>query len=67
MLLPLTEMEKTCPICGKPNNCQHGTGSCWCQEVKVPEYIIEMVPEDKKGKVCICKDCIEKYTKERGI
>ncbi|HSH35993.1 cysteine-rich CWC family protein [Schnuerera sp.] len=62
--MTLKEMEKICPICGKPNNCQHGQGNCWCENVSIPEYILDLVPEDKKGKVCICKDCINKYTKE---
>lgn len=55
-------MEKTCPLCGEPNNCQHGK-ECWCTKVIVPDYIIKMIPEDKKGKACICKSCIEKHTK----
>ncbi|NLY77941.1 MAG: cysteine-rich CWC family protein [Tissierellia bacterium] len=65
--MPLTKEEKICPICGGPNNCQHGEASCWCQEVVIPKHIIEMVPEDKRGKVCICISCIEKYAKERGM
>lgn len=54
-------MEKTCPICGKPNNCQHDKGNCWCEKVEIPKYILDLVPDDKRGKVCICKDCIDKY------
>lgn len=60
--MALTEEEKICPICGEPNNCQHGKGSCWCEKVVVPKYILDMVPDDKKGKTCICMSCIEKYT-----
>jgi hypothetical protein len=55
--------EKICPLCGKDNNCQHGQGECWCNSVVIPKYIIDMIPEDKKGKACICKACLEKYTK----
>jgi hypothetical protein len=61
-VLALKETEKTCPICGKDNNCQHDE-NCWCQTVEIPKYILELVPEDKKGKSCICKSCIEKYKK----
>lgn len=57
------ESHKICPLCGKDNNCQHGQGGCWCDTVVIPRYILDMVPDDKKGKVCICKSCIEKYTK----
>ena len=60
--MALTTEEKTCPICGEPNNCQHGEEKCWCQEVVVSKHVMDMVPEDKKGKACICKSCIEKYS-----
>jgi len=62
-ILSLKEIEKVCPLCGKDNNCQHNK-DCWCHAVTVPDYIIEMIPEDKRGKACICKSCIDKYTKE---
>lgn len=55
--------EKICPLCGEYNGCQSGKENCWCYEVKIPKYILDMVPEDKKGKACICKKCIDKYTK----
>jgi len=55
--------EKICPICGNTNNCRHGEGNCWCQNVVVPKKVLDMVPDDKKGKACICKSCIEKYSK----
>lgn len=55
--------EKICPICGNPNNCKHDEKNCWCQNVVVPKKVIDMVPDDKKGKACICKSCIEKYSK----
>lgn len=59
----LKKSEKICPICGQDNNCQHGQGSCWCDTVKIPKYVLDLVPEDKRGKACICKSCIEKYQK----
>ncbi|WP_077367102.1 cysteine-rich CWC family protein [Anaerosalibacter sp. Marseille-P3206] len=61
--MTLKETEKICPICGKGNNCQHGSKDCWCKHIEIPKYVLEMVPEDKRGKACICKSCIEKYTK----
>lgn len=54
-------MEKsTCPICGKNNKCTH-SNNCWCHTTKVSKKVIDMVPQDKKGKACICKECVEKY------
>jgi len=59
----MDQNKRTCPICGKDNNCQHGEASCWCNDIEIPKYIIDMVPSDKKGKACICKTCIEKHKK----
>lgn len=58
-------MDKNiCPLCGQNNNCQHGQVDCWCTKIKIPKDILDMVPEEKKGKACICKNCIEKYLKD---
>jgi hypothetical protein len=54
-------LEKVCPICGQDNNCQHGEGRCWCQTVKFPKEILDLIPDDKKGKACVCKSCLEKF------
>ncbi|MBP0725368.1 cysteine-rich CWC family protein [Bacillus sp. RG28] len=54
-------LQRICPNCGQDNNCQHGQGGCWCETVKVSRHLLELVPEDKMGKVCICKSCIEKF------
>lgn len=56
--------ERICPICGEDNNCQSGSDECWCRETVIADYIIDMVPEDKKGEACICKNCVEKYTQQ---
>ena len=53
--------EKICPICGKDNNCQSDEEECWCFHIEIPKGILELVPEDKREKTCICKSCIEKY------
>lgn len=50
-----------CPLCGENNNCQHGKESCWCTDVKIPKSLFDMIPEEKRGKVCICKTCIDKF------
>lgn len=59
----INKEETICPLCGKENNCKHNK-DCWCVNFVVPNYIIEMIPEDKKDKACICKSCVEKYTKK---
>ena len=59
----LKQPERICPLCGEDNNCQHGQKECWCSSVKFPKHILDMVPDDKKRKACICKSCFEKYNK----
>lgn len=56
------ELEKICPICGQDNNCQHHLDECWCEKVEFPKHILDMIPEEKKGKACVCKACLEKYS-----
>ena len=50
-------IEKICPLCGEDNNCKHGEGGCWCDTVKFSKDILDLIPNDKKGKACICKSC----------
>lgn len=56
--------KRICPLCGQDNNCQHGEETCWCTNFEFPQHILEMVPEDKKRKACICKSCLEKHSKK---
>ncbi len=56
--------EKICPICGRENNCQHGQGGCWCDNVVFPKKVLDMIPADKRGKACVCRNCLEKYGTE---
>lgn len=57
----IKDLERICPICGHDNDCKHGQGGCWCDEVKFPKHIIDMIPDDKRGKACVCKSCLEKF------
>ncbi len=54
-----------CPLCGKQNRCAVVAGTdpfkCWCNTTKVPKELLDRVPEEQKGKACVCRDCIEKY------
>jgi Cysteine-rich CWC len=54
--------ETKCPLCGVENNCMaHSEQPCWCTQVKVPMELLEFVPENTKGKACICLNCIQKF------
>ena len=62
-----TSPERVCPLCGQDNNCQHNEATCWCASVKIPKYILDMIPEDKKGKACICKACLDRLQEENEV
>jgi hypothetical protein len=54
--------ESTCPFCRKPNRCEADEPTpCWCNEVDVPQELLDLLPAYAKGKVCICRACIEAY------
>ncbi|MEJ2043068.1 MAG: cysteine-rich CWC family protein [Reinekea sp.] len=56
-----------CPLCKQPNQCQSGTGSCWCCNIDpVPQALIEQLPVEYRGKACICAHCIERFRQGRG-
>lgn len=59
--------HQICPICGKNNGCIIGNKDCWCTKVDFPKGLLDMVPEDKKRKACICKNCVDKYVKKHGV
>lgn len=61
-MMGVNGLERICPLCGKDNNCQHGP-DCWCHAVEFPKHILDLIPDDKKGKACICKSCLEKHQK----
>jgi len=48
-----------CPICGGPNDCGMAAvkSECWCASVKISPEALALVPEEAKGKVCICAKC----------
>jgi len=49
-----------CPLCGESNNCgaARGEKTCWCFDLKIPVYVLENVPENARGKACVCQRCI---------
>jgi hypothetical protein len=54
--------EFTCPVCGTSNQCavaQSGQFDtpCWCKNVKFSTQALERVPEEQRGKVCLCPRC----------
>ena len=51
-----------CPLCGEPNNCvpamQGKFGAeCWCTSVTVSQKALARIPDELKGKACLCRAC----------
>lgn len=49
--MSINEEKRICPLCGQDNNCQHGQGGFWCDTVKFPKYILDLIPNDKRVKL----------------
>jgi hypothetical protein len=51
-----------CPLCQQKNLCNvTSPQGCWCTKKKVPTKLIQQVPEEAKGKRCICQACVDKF------
>lgn len=35
--------------------------TCWCNAVKIPEQLLMLLPEESRGKACICLSCIQSF------
>jgi prepilin-type N-terminal cleavage/methylation domain-containing protein/prepilin-type processing-associated H-X9-DG protein len=59
-----------CPLCSAANDCQLCStaahkGPCWCARVEMPEALLARVPENFRNRACICRNCVEKFQRER--
>lgn len=54
--------ESICPFCKKPNLCMAKSSEpCWCNTIKVPVEMRELIPTELQMKACICQKCIEAF------
>lgn len=59
-----------CPLCGQPNQCameaQRASGvkqpPCWCTQVKFDAALLSRLPEQARGRACICAACAQPKT-----
>ncbi|WP_442603947.1 cysteine-rich CWC family protein [Paenibacillus sp. KN14-4R] len=58
--------EKKCPLCGENNRCGVYDGDCWCFHIKVPLELRERISEAQRGKVCICRQCVEEFYEKQA-
>jgi len=57
-----------CALCGEPNECgvAAGQSTCWCWSADVPASALDRVPEELRGKACICEKCAQAAQREDG-
>ena len=54
--------ENICPFCHADNNCMaHSGAPCWCNQVTVPQELLDLLPEKNKGHACICLSCLQAF------
>ncbi len=58
--------DKICPLCGGDNGCKSGSENCWCYYTDIPDGIFKLIPEEKRGKACICLECVEKFKRSEA-
>ncbi|MFM8899010.1 MAG: cysteine-rich CWC family protein [Burkholderiales bacterium] len=56
--------EQRCPLCGKPNDCAVACSNsfdqpCWCTSVQFSADTLARIPEQQRGKACVCRSCAE--------
>ncbi|WP_125660120.1 cysteine-rich CWC family protein [Paenibacillus baekrokdamisoli] len=57
--------ESRCPLCGCVNQCSVESGDCWCFHTTVPQELQDRVPAELRGRVCICRICVEEFKANR--
>ena len=58
-----------CPLCGSTHMCAMEVAKaagrplerCWCVDAVFTSEVLQALPEDAKGKACICADCSSKF------
>jgi Cysteine-rich CWC len=51
-----------CPLCGGPNDCgvAQGKDQCWCFTANISPEALAPLPEEARGKICICARCAQR-------
>ena len=64
----LMDSAGRCPLCGEPNECgvAAGKSTCWCWSAEVPAEALARVPEELRGKICVCEKCARAGTVEES-
>ncbi|HVZ41649.1 MAG TPA: cysteine-rich CWC family protein [Candidatus Kapabacteria bacterium] len=68
--MPATFDPARCPLCAAPNHCTIAARAidaagalaaagepCWCETAAFAPEALEAVPEDARGRACLCARC----------
>ena len=60
-----------CPLCGHPNDCGQCSPAtrslpCWCERLIIPGELLARVPNELRGRACLCRACVEKFHRENS-
>ncbi|XOB61016.1 cysteine-rich CWC family protein [Campylobacterota bacterium DY0563] len=60
---------KICPFCKKENGCEADipNNDCWCNHIKVPLELRELISPKLKMKACICRNCVILFKKDKEL
>ncbi|WP_421924442.1 cysteine-rich CWC family protein [Paenibacillus luteus] len=39
--------------------------NCWCFYEKFPQELLQQLPDEQRGKACICKSCLDTFQASR--
>ena len=65
-VIPATD-PRLCPLCGQANQCamevERATGvkqpPCWCTEASFGSALLAAIPQQARGKACVCAACAQ--------
>ncbi|MFM7100822.1 MAG: cysteine-rich CWC family protein [Verrucomicrobiota bacterium] len=60
-----------CPLCGRANGCRMAGGGawkgpCWCEVVEMPDALLARIPEEARGRACVCHACVAEFRAGQG-
>ncbi|WP_166371846.1 cysteine-rich CWC family protein [Psychromonas sp. SA13A] len=60
--------QAACPLCLQTNGCDVAAKQgCWCNDLPVPQELLNLLPEALKNKSCICRQCIVSFNENPSL
>lgn len=63
-------MSHKCPLCGEGNSCaallEENPRDCWCFHAAIPKELLARIPDEERGKSCVCESCVQAFRMEEA-